>query len=204
MAFQTVDTSSGKLRTTYMTILIPLGVAINLVGGQVASQLKLPLFLDSIGTAIVAAIMGPFVGAVSGVLFNIISSIIGGNIMASLFGICNIATAFIVGFMARSGKFQTVVQAIIATIGTGLANALIGAPIAVMVYGGIQGSGVDIAVAGLLALGNDILGAAFLARVPINLVDKGIAVFVAWLILKRLPDTMKNLTGAKVKAEKAA
>jgi energy-coupling factor transport system substrate-specific component len=164
----------------------------------VASRLQLPLFLDSIGTAIVAAIMGPFVGAISGVLFNIISSLIGGNVMASLFGLCNLATAFIVGFMVRFGYFRTVLHAIIATVAVGMANAMIGAPIAVVVYGVIQGSGVDLAVAGLLALGHDILSAAFLARVPINLVDKGIAVIIAWLILLRLPENMKNLAGSKL------
>ncbi|MDR1899987.1 MAG: hypothetical protein LBQ55_08275 [Treponema sp.] len=199
MAMKSVDVSKGKLRGTYMAILIPLGVAINLVGGQVAGRLQLPLFMDSIGTAIIAAIMGPFIGAVSGVLYNIIASIIGGNMVASLFGICNIATAFIVGFMAQGGKFKTVVHAIIATVAVALANAILGAPIAIVVYGGIQGSGVDVAVAGLLALGNDILSAAFIARVPINLADKGIAVFVAWLILKRLPANMQGLAGGKAK-----
>jgi len=198
MAMKEVDVGKGKLRSTYMAILIPLGVAINLVGGQVASRLQLPLFLDSIGTAIVAAIMGPFAGAVSGVLFNIIASIIGGNIMGSLFGICNLATAFIVGFMVRFDKFRTIPHVIIATVAVALANALLGAPIAVVVYGGIQGSGVDLAVAGFLALGNDILSAAFLARIPINLIDKGIAVVIAWLIMKRLPDNMKNLSGKKL------
>ena len=198
MAMKTVDASKGKLRGTYIAILIPLGVAINLVGGQVAGRLGLPLFLDSIGTAIVAAIMGPYVGAISGVLFNIIGSIIGGNIMASLFGICNLATAFIVGFMVRFGKFKTVLHIVIAIVAVALANALLGAPIAVVVYGGIQGSGVDLVVAGLLAFGNDILSAAFLARIPVNLVDKGIAVLIAWLILRRLPSTMQNLAGKKL------
>jgi len=198
MAMKTVDVAKGKLRGTYTAILIPLGVAINLVGGQVASRLQLPLFLDSIGTAIVAAIMGPWVGAVSGILFNIIASIIGGNLMSSLFGICNLATALIVGYMVRFGKFKTVVHVVIATVAVALANSLLGAPIAVVVYGGIQGSGVDLAVAGFLALGNDILSAAFLARVPINLIDKGIAVIIAWLILLRLPENMRNLSGKKL------
>ncbi|CRZ35016.1 energy-coupling factor transport system substrate-specific component [Herbinix hemicellulosilytica] len=197
MGMKTIDSSKGKMRNTYMAILIPLGIAINFVGGTIASKLSLPLFLDSIGTAIVAAIMGPFVGAVSGVGFNIISSIVNGNILGSLFGICNIATAFIVGFMARADKFRTIVHAIIATVAVAVANALLGAPIAVVVYGGIQGSGVDLLVAGLLSFGNDILSAAFLARLPINLADKGIACFAAWLILKRLPENMRNLTGGK-------
>jgi energy-coupling factor transport system substrate-specific component len=201
MEMKSADVSKGKLRGTYMAILIPLGVAINLVGGEVAFRLSLPLYMDSIGTAIIAAIMGPFVGAVLGVLYNVINAIIGGNMMSALFGICNIATAFVVGFMAKKGKFKTVVHAIIATVGVALANALLGAPIAIVVYGGIQGSGVDLVVAGFLALGNDILNAAFMARVPINLVDKGIAVFVAWLILKRLPANMQSLSGRVDKNE---
>lgn len=197
MGMRTIDSSKGKMRNTYMAILIPLGIAINFVGGTIAGKLALPLFLDSIGTAIVAAIMGPYVGAVSGVGYNIISSIIGGNILSALFGICNIATAFIVGFMARAGKFKTIVHALIATVAVALANALLGAPIAVVVYGGIQGGGVDLLVAGFLSLGRDILSAAFLARIPINLADKGIAVFAAWLILMRLPDNLKNLSGGR-------
>ena len=197
MTFKQADASSGRLRSTYIAILIPLGIAVNLIGGQVATQLKLPLFMDSIGTTIVASIMGPWVGAVSGVMFNVISSILNGNIMSSLFGIVNIATALIVGYMTRAGRFRTLLDAIIVTILVAVANALLGAPIAVVVYGGIQGSGVDLVTAGFLALGNDILSATFLARIPTNLADKGIAVFAAWLILRNLPDHLKTLAGGK-------
>ena len=158
MSMRSVDSSKGKLRNTYIAIMIPLGVAINLVGGQVASKLALPLYMDSI------------------------------------------ATAFIIGFMAKSGKFTTWVHAVVATILVALANAIMGAPIAVVVYGGIQGGGVDLVVAGFLAAGQDILSAAFLARVPINLVDKGIACFVAWLILMRLPENMRTMAGSRKKA----
>jgi energy-coupling factor transport system substrate-specific component len=199
MTFKQADASSGKLRSTYIAILIPLGIAVNLIGGQIATQLRIPLFMDSIGTAIVASIMGPYVGAVSGFMYNVISAIISGNIMSSLFGFVNVATAFIVGFFARAGKFKTFTDAVIVTVLVGISNAMLGAPIAVVVYGGIQGSGVDLVTAGFLALGNDIMSAAFLARVPTNLVDKGIAVFAAWLILRKLPDHLKTLTGAKPK-----
>ena len=51
-----IDSSKGRLRGTYIAIMIPLGVAINYVGGQIASSLGLPIYLDSIGTVIVAAI----------------------------------------------------------------------------------------------------------------------------------------------------
>lgn len=193
-----VDSSKGRLRGTYIAIMIPLGVAINYVGGQIASSLGLPIYLDSIGTVIVAAIMGPWVGAISGALYNIISGLIGGNVMGSLFAICNIGSGLIVGFMARYNKFRTIPHVLIATAAVAVWNALTGAPIAMIVYGGIDGNtGTNLMIAGLQAFGQDLAGAAFIARIPTNLLDKGIACFIAWIILMKLPENMRTLSGNK-------
>lgn len=200
MAMNSIDSSKGRLRGTYVAIMIPLGVAINFVGGQIATSLGLPIYLDSIGTIIVAAIMGPWIGATSGILFNIISSLVRGNIMASLFGLCNLGSGVIVGYMARYGKYKKAWHIAIATILVSLWNAIVAAPIAMVVYGGIDGNvGTNLMIVGLQALGNDLMGAAFLARIPANLVDKGIACIIAWIILRKLPENMQNLSGTKKK-----
>ena len=63
-----------------------------------------------------------------------------------------------------------------------------------VVYGGVDGNvGTNLMIVGLQALGNDLAGAAFLARIPVNLIDKGIACFIAWGILKKLPENMRSL-----------
>lgn len=205
MAMNSIDSSKGRLRSTYVAIMIPLGVAINFVGGQIATSLGLPIYLDSIGTIIVAAIMGPWIGATSGILFNIISSLVRGNIMASLFGLCNLGSGVIVGYMARYGKYKKAWHIAIATILVSLWNAIVAAPIAMVVYGGIDGNvGTNLMIVGLQALGNDLMGAAFLARIPANLVDKGIACIIAWIILRKLPENMQNLSGTKKKETTAA
>ena len=199
MAMKSIDTSKGRLRSTYIAIMIPLGVAINYIGGQLATSLGLPIYLDSIGTAIVAAIMGPWIGAASGVLFNIVSSLISGNIMASLFGICNIGTGLIVGYMARYGRFKKIIPDIaIATVLVALWNAATGAPIAMAVYGGIDGNaGTNVMIAAFQNMGRDLFSSAFIARIPTNLLDKGIACLVAWLILMKLPENLQKLNGTK-------
>lgn len=198
MAMNSIDSSKGRLRSTYVAIMIPLGVAINFVGGQIATSLGLPIYLDSIGTIIVAAIMGPWIGATSGILFNIISSLVRGNIMASLFGLCNLGSGVIVGYMARYGKYKKGWHIVVATVLVSLWNAIVAAPIAMVVYGGIDGNvGTNLMIVGLQALGNDLMGAAFLARIPANLVDKGIACVIAWIILRKLPENTQNLSGAK-------
>lgn len=193
-----VDASKGRLRGTYIAIMIPLGIAINYVGGQIASSLSLPIYLDSIGTVIVAAIMGPWIGAASGALYNIVSGLIGGNVLGALFAICNIGSGLIVGYMARYKKFKTIPHVAIATALVALWNALTGSPIAMVVYGGVDGNaGTNLMIAGLQAFGQDLMGAAFLARIPVNLLDKGIACLIAWIILMKLPENMRNLTGGK-------
>jgi len=185
--------------------LIPIGIAVNFIGGQIAILLRLPLYLDAIGTVILSAIMGPWIGAISGLLSSFITSLISGNLLDTLFGLCNVATALILGFMARAGLFKKIWHIVVATILVSLANAVIGSPLGIVVYGGIQGSGVDVAVAALLALGQDLMSARFWASFPTNLVDKGIAIIIAYIILKRLPDNLKKLNMSKkqLKAEEA-
>lgn len=200
MAMNSVDTSKSRLRGTYIAIMIPLGVAINYVGQTISGALSLPIYLDSIGTVIVAAIMGPWIGAASGILFNVISGIIGGNILGGLFGICNLGTGLIVGYMARYKKYHTVVHVVIASCLVALWNAMLGAPIAMIVYGGVDSNvGTNLMIAGMQAIGADLGSAAFIARIPTNLIDKGIACVIGWIILKRLPESMKDLAGNKKK-----
>ena len=56
-------------------LIIPVAVAVNFVGGQLASILKLPVFLDTIGTIFASMLCGPWVGAVAGGLTNVVTGI---------------------------------------------------------------------------------------------------------------------------------
>ncbi|MBR3001385.1 MAG: ECF transporter S component [Oscillospiraceae bacterium] len=198
MAMQSTE-SKSRLWGTYVAIMIPLGVAINYVGGLLNSALGGPLYLDSIGTAVVAAVMGPWVGAISGLLFNIVSALMGGNMVSALFGICNIGTGLIVGYMTKWGFFEKWWQVlIVANVLVSFWNAATGSPIASVVYGGVDGSaGTSVSIAALQAIGADLVTAGFIARMPINLIDKGIAVLIAWIVYKRLPENIKNFNKKK-------
>src|SRR3954451_19010981 len=58
---------------TRTIVLIPIAIAINIILGQtVAAALKLPVYLDSIGTILVGVIAGPIAGALTGGLANLI------------------------------------------------------------------------------------------------------------------------------------
>ena len=55
--------------------LIPIGIAVNFIGGQIVLLLKLPLYLDSIGTIVVGALCGGIPGVVVGAITNLTISI---------------------------------------------------------------------------------------------------------------------------------
>ena len=52
--------------------MIAFAICINFVGGQIALFLKLPIYLDSIGTVFVAAVLGPFYGMLPNLLSGLL------------------------------------------------------------------------------------------------------------------------------------
>jgi energy-coupling factor transport system substrate-specific component len=63
---------NGPFSTRVIT-LMPVAIAINIVLGVTVQQvLKLPIYLDSIGTILVGVLAGPIAGALTGILSNLI------------------------------------------------------------------------------------------------------------------------------------
>lgn len=65
--------SLSRQFTLRVVVLMPIAIAINIVLGQtVAVALKIPIYLDSIGTILVGVLAGPIAGAATGVLGNLL------------------------------------------------------------------------------------------------------------------------------------
>lgn len=97
----------GGLNSTALA-LIPLAIAINIAGGQLIKVLKLPIYLDSIGTVLTGALLGPWVGAITGLLSNTIWTLIGLDTYALTFAPVAGAIGLLAGFAGRAGFFQRV------------------------------------------------------------------------------------------------
>ena len=52
----------NKKMTTLRLCMIAMAVCINVAGGQLALMLRLPIYLDSIGTILIGAWMAHFMG----------------------------------------------------------------------------------------------------------------------------------------------
>lgn len=165
-------------------LLIPVAIAINVVGGQVASLLKLPIFLNTIGTILLSVLAGPWVGAIAGFLSNLLLGITDPTSIP--FGIVSIATALVAGLLSRKNMFSTVWKSIISGIILGLTATIVAAPIIVYLFGGITAHGTSLVTAVFLAAGQNILQSVVTSNILSNLVDRVITGFIVYMVLKSL------------------
>ena len=246
--------------TTRVIVMMPIAIAFNIVLGYTTqSVLKLPIYLDSIGTIIVGCLAGPLAGAATGILTNLIWQYAPGIGSGSNIGPFAV-TAGVIGFLAGiwgylgvfrarpAGGVRLAVQAGIAiaviallvwrmytiptygeewtgypgwvyaaiiAIGalaalivggfvylrrdasgawvavagavTGFVAAVVSAPIAAYVYGGVTGSGTDVIVAALRQGGADVYNASLGQGLLSDPIDKTITFFAVLLILAALP-----------------
>lgn len=96
---------------TRTIVLMPLAIALNIILGQtVASALKLPVYLDSIGTILVGALAGPIPGALTGVLANLLWTYVLPPPLHSDFAAAFAIVAAVIGLLAgifgRRGFFR--------------------------------------------------------------------------------------------------
>jgi energy-coupling factor transport system substrate-specific component len=93
---------------TRTLVLMPVAMAMNIVlGTAVASALKVPIYLDSLGTILVAALAGPLAGALTGLLTNLVWTYLApppfGSPYAAPFAIVAVVIGLMAGTFARLG-----------------------------------------------------------------------------------------------------
>jgi len=244
--------------TTRTLVLIPIAIAINIAIGELVVRLKLPVYLDSIGTVLVGALAGPWAGALTGALANLIWGLI--NPYLPPFFYVAAVIGLLAGLAGRRGAFEkesprwlsvlvgavfffsltmfilafinastdetgftsypsmadlfsryAVVFILVTLIGaaigyfllqrggyagiwgllTGIVAAIISAPTAAYVFGGVTGAGTDLLVAAFRASGAGILSSVLAQGAVSDPFDKMLSFMVVWLILRSLPARFK-------------
>jgi energy-coupling factor transport system substrate-specific component len=92
----------GTLKNPRNIILMALAIAINIAIGQSVTVLKLPIYLDSIGTVLVGALPCPWAGALTGMLASLIWGLLG-NAYAAPYFIVASAIGALAGFLVNAG-----------------------------------------------------------------------------------------------------
>lgn len=164
--------------------LIPVCLVINIVLGQIVGTMVLPvpLYLDSIGTVLIAALAGPQAGMATGV----VSALIWGTFNPTVVPFA--ADYALIGLLAgfapwATRKWLTPLFGLV----VGLLSALMAAPIASMIFGGTAGTGTGLLVTIYKGLGFDTLTAVYLQSLSSDPIDKVIVFALVAFVTAQLP-----------------
>ena len=188
--------------TTPRLVVIALCAALNFSLGTIVYLIKLPIYLDSVGTILCALLLAPnrAVGFVCAALAGLISVLLIGlliNPFQPWFALTMVAIAAVSAFLTAGGVevFRArpmpvvafAIRVILYGIVTGIAAAVVSAPVVAYLFGGVTGSGSAFIVALFLKAGQQVLSAALLSGLAAEPVDKTLQVLFAALLYRATP-----------------
>lgn len=187
---------SFKLSTAAL-VLIPAAIGINYIGKLFASLLKLPLWLDSIGTVLASMLAGPIVGALSGVINNIIYGLTADPV-SFVYALTSLAIGLVVGVMAYKGWISSFGKAVIIGLVVALTAAIVSTPLNIIYWGGQTGNlWGDALFATLMANHSPQWIASFLDEFVVDLPDKVATIMIGFALYKALPNNLRMMYSYK-------
>jgi energy-coupling factor transport system substrate-specific component len=178
---------------TATLVLIPAAIGINYLGKLFASLLKLPLWLDAIGTCLAAVLGGPIIGAVCGAANNIIYGLTMDPI-STVYALTNIGIGIVVGILAYKGFMKNIKGAIITGIIVGIVAVLISTPLNIYYWGGTTGNmWGDALYAWAVSRNMPMWLASGLDELVVDVPDKLAVVILVFIIQKSLPKNLIHL-----------
>lgn len=187
--------------TTSALVLIPIAVGINLLGNFIASTLKLPIYLDLVGTTIAGAIGGGVIAVIAAILSSTFQGLFINPIYFP-FMIVSVVNAVIIGFSAKKEFFGSFRKAVIPWVVIVITSTITASFVSIAVFGGITGAtGSSVLTAAFIGATQNIVKAVVSSAIIIETADKAIAVFAAVVVLKKIPARMLNQNMRKINEE---
>ena len=176
----------------YGALLCLAGLLINIGGSKLALALELPVFLDSVGTMLAAALGGMIPGIAVGFLTNVIGGI--SDYTTAYYGVLNVLIALAAARFQRRGMFRRPGGVIAAVISFALIGGGLGSVLTWMLYGSGFGEGISSVLAHRFYDGgiSSVLLAQLAADMLIDLLDKTVSVLIVVTALRLIPDALQQ------------
>ncbi|MGL3807434.1 hypothetical protein ACSYDW_15210 [Paeniglutamicibacter sp. R2-26] len=160
-------------------VLMAACVGINVVGFSIVPWLSLPLYLDMVGTAISALVLGPWHGVAVGLATNVIGLSITDS-SSIWFGLVNVVGALIWGYGARRFRMcQSFSRYVMLNAIVAVACTLVATTLLVLLFNGATGHAAEDTTDALVQMGEPLTLAVFTSNLVHSLTDKGLAAFAA-------------------------
>ena len=171
--------------STSSLVVMPLGIALNIAIGQIAGSLGMQIYLDAIGTVLVAVLAGPAAGAATGALSNAVWGLF--NPFALPFAAGAALIGLLAGLAAKYGAFRRVYLAPVAGLVIGAIGGIVAALVAVFMFGAAGTVGTNAIIAAFRSMGDVLLVAATKQGLLSDSLDKIVVFVLVALIVYALP-----------------
>jgi energy-coupling factor transport system substrate-specific component len=188
MAQKTSDASTTRRKRvlrSYLAAMIPVALGINWVGFVFTQTFRIPLWLDTIGTNLVAIMAGPWIGAVIGGFNHFTEGI--SVPYAIPFIACGISTGFLAGFASYRGWLTSWPKVIIVALVQGLVSSTLALPVYLFLFGGASGGTSDVIAFALTAAGTPLAWSVWVSNYIVTGPDRVITMLLALLVIRALP-----------------
>ena len=167
----------------YKQCITALCVAMNIIGSFVAMGLRLPVYLDSMGTVLISGIFGLRYGVITGILSNLINGI-SFDVYSFYYIPVQIFTACMASYVMRS-KWSSGWRSIFGAMVISVPVSFVSACITAVVFGGITSSGSSYLVLVLRKAGMGLTFSCFVVQMITDYLDKLITIFLVRIVMKR-------------------
>lgn len=169
--------------TTYQLCLLAFCVVINIVGAQIALFIRLPIYLDSIGTVLAASLFGPIYGMLPGLLSAVIMAI--NDPFALYYAPVGILFGFLCGLIWKKQRnfwLWPILAALLVTIPSSFVSACITA----YLFGGITSSGSSVFVQLLATTPLGLTMSCFIVQLITDYLDRVVAFWITIFLRRRI------------------
>lgn len=179
---------SGSFLSARTLCVVAFAIVLNVVGGQIALLLHLPIYLDSMGTILIAILYGPLYGILPPLLYGLVM-----GFTMDIFSLYYMPVGIILGLVTGiAAKFfslkgwKIIPGALLITIPGTIVSAIITA----VLFGGITSSGSTVIVQVLNKLGLGLTASVFIVQILTDYLDRLLSLFLMNWLLRVIPSSL--------------
>ena len=167
-------------------LLYPIfGASINLLLGSLTVRSQVPMFFDTVGTAIVAIIAGPVLGMAAGVTTTVLGGVYFAQDLA--FAPVGIFIGAAIGILVRRGVFNKLSWIIFSGLGMGIGSGVMSVYVLIFSFSGRPRKGLQNLTKFYEMIFQDGRLAIIMQGLTSDILDKIFTVLIACLVLRFMP-----------------
>ncbi|NMP56993.1 ECF transporter S component [Enterococcus mundtii] len=180
-----------KKITTRMITIMALSIGINFLGGTIALWLRLPIYLDSIGTIFAGALLGPIPGVLTGLSSSLLSGVTM-DMFSLYYSPIQIITGLLAGLILpqklQAQGLKSKLSLFAWTFVLSAPGTILSSIITIQLFGGITSSGSSTIVQLLYGLGLNQAVSVTIIQAATDYLDRLLSVLVVSLVVLKLPN----------------